>query len=76
MVCVCAPPRKKTPTIARVLCRTDQGLPESRLQFLSGLAGGVAAVALPLAALADPPLELFKAGEVGDVKMEFERSGS
>lgn len=43
----------------------DQGLPESRLQFLGGLAGGVAALALPLAALADPPLERFKEGEVG-----------
>lgn len=44
--------------------RMDQGLPESRLQFLGGLAGGVAALALPLAALADPPLERFKEGEV------------
>jgi len=40
------------------------GAPESRLRFVSGLIGGVAAVSLPLAALADPPLEKFKQDEV------------
>lgn len=39
-------------------------MPESRLRFVSGLVGGVAAVALPLAALADPPLEKFTKDEV------------
>ncbi|CAB1117238.1 unnamed protein product [Ectocarpus sp. CCAP 1310/34] len=40
------------------------GVPESRQKFLSGLFGGVTALALPLAALADPPLEKFKKDEV------------
>lgn len=39
-------------------------MPESRLKFISGLVGGVTALALPLAALADPPLEKFKKDEV------------
>lgn len=41
------------------------GMPESRIRFVSGLVGGMAALALPLAALADPPLEKFKKDEVG-----------
>lgn len=40
-------------------------LPESRLKFLSGLVGGAAALALPAAVLADPPLEKFVKDEVG-----------
>ncbi|CAM9737759.1 unnamed protein product [Ectocarpus fasciculatus] len=40
------------------------GVPASRLKFVSGLVGGVTALALPLAALADPPLEKFKKDEV------------
>lgn len=39
-------------------------MPESRVRFVSGLVGGMAALALPLAALADPPLEKFKKDEV------------
>lgn len=39
-------------------------MPESRQKFISGLIGGVTALALPLAALADPPLEKFKKDEV------------
>lgn len=40
------------------------GMPESRVRFVSGLVGGMAALALPLASLADPPLEKFKKDEV------------
>ncbi|CAM9206020.1 unnamed protein product [Ectocarpus sp. 6 AP-2014] len=40
------------------------GGPESRQKFISGLVGGVTALALPLATLADPPLEKFKKDEV------------
>lgn len=34
------------------------------MRFVSGLVGGMAALALPLASLADPPLEKFKKDEV------------
>ncbi|CAM9459043.1 unnamed protein product [Laminaria digitata] len=42
----------------------EPGLPESRLKFVSGMIGGAAALALPAAVLADPPLEKFVKDEV------------
>ncbi|CAM9332525.1 unnamed protein product [Pylaiella littoralis] len=51
-------PRSPQEQVAR------EGAPESRLRFVSGLVGVAAAAALPLTALADPPLEKFTKDEV------------
>lgn len=50
-------------TACPAVCSPARGLPESRLKFLSGVAGGAGAVVLPLAVIADPALEKFTKGE-------------